>query len=239
MIQNSTKRGGFTIVELLIVIVVIAILAAISVVAYSGVQQRAEASARQAAVGMLEKKLSEYNILHEKYPESISDCPVPTANNLCLTGAVQSDVLYEPLAVNSFGSSTGVVTPGYSLGVVGKTNFAFQVTKEQSGVNEFNRYIDIAPYIDRFGLGTYILSFDLRSKDTSVSDRVQVYLQNGSNTRYYFSIGVSATTDYKRYTLEVNPSGPNPGISQAYLAFYGNYNTGNVPVVKNVVLRKK
>ena len=40
-----TKPRGFTIVELLIVIVVIAILAAISVVAYNGIQQRATASA--------------------------------------------------------------------------------------------------------------------------------------------------------------------------------------------------
>lgn len=36
------KQYGFTIVELLIVIVVIAILAAISVVAYTGIQQRAQ-----------------------------------------------------------------------------------------------------------------------------------------------------------------------------------------------------
>lgn len=36
-----TKSSGFTIVELLIVIVVIAILATISVVAYTGIQSRA------------------------------------------------------------------------------------------------------------------------------------------------------------------------------------------------------
>jgi prepilin-type N-terminal cleavage/methylation domain-containing protein len=43
-----TRERGFTIVELLIVIVVIAILAAISVVAYSGIQQRAKASAAKS-----------------------------------------------------------------------------------------------------------------------------------------------------------------------------------------------
>jgi len=39
------SRSGFTIVELLIVIVVIAILATISVVAYSGIRDRADAAA--------------------------------------------------------------------------------------------------------------------------------------------------------------------------------------------------
>ena len=38
--QKQCKKRGFTIVELLIVIVVIAILAAISIVAYNGIQAR-------------------------------------------------------------------------------------------------------------------------------------------------------------------------------------------------------
>lgn len=42
------KQKGFTIVELLIVIVVIAILAAISIVAYNGIQQRAQISKRES-----------------------------------------------------------------------------------------------------------------------------------------------------------------------------------------------
>ena len=41
MWAKDTNKSGFTIVELLIVIVVIAILAAISIVAYNGIQQRA------------------------------------------------------------------------------------------------------------------------------------------------------------------------------------------------------
>ncbi len=47
------KANAFTIVELLIVIVVIAILAAISIVAYTGIQDRAIASKRESDMAML------------------------------------------------------------------------------------------------------------------------------------------------------------------------------------------
>jgi prepilin-type N-terminal cleavage/methylation domain-containing protein len=56
------KQSGFTLVELLIVIVVIAILAAITVVAYNGVQQRARDSRRKSDVGAIAKALILYQV---------------------------------------------------------------------------------------------------------------------------------------------------------------------------------
>jgi len=62
------SRSGFTIVELLIVIVVIAILAAISVVAYSGIQQRGRMSARASDIASIQKALEIYRVDNGTYP---------------------------------------------------------------------------------------------------------------------------------------------------------------------------
>lgn len=57
MRSHTKTQTGFTIVELLIVVVVIAILAAITVVAYNGIRQRAETSARHAELSQLQRKI--------------------------------------------------------------------------------------------------------------------------------------------------------------------------------------
>ncbi len=58
----SIKQKGFTIVELLIVIVVIGILAAITIVAYNGVQERARVSTVSSSLSQAAKKLAVYQV---------------------------------------------------------------------------------------------------------------------------------------------------------------------------------
>ncbi|MFZ2836289.1 Type II secretion system protein G precursor [compost metagenome] len=61
-------RTGFTIVELLIVIVIIGILAAITIVAYNGVQQRAANSQTTQAMAGWVKALSLYKADNGRWP---------------------------------------------------------------------------------------------------------------------------------------------------------------------------
>ena len=58
---KQIKTSGFTIVELLIVIVIIAILAAITIVAYNGITQRANTSSAKSAAENAIKKIEAYN----------------------------------------------------------------------------------------------------------------------------------------------------------------------------------
>ena len=57
MMGKTNRQTGFTIVELLIVIVVIGILAAITIVAYNAVQERARASSANSDLQLLNKAI--------------------------------------------------------------------------------------------------------------------------------------------------------------------------------------
>lgn len=80
------REKGFTIVELLIVIVIIAILAAITIVAYNGIQNRAKTSSAQAASTNFAKKAEVYNAdgPTSAYPSVSAD----------ITGAASSTTYY-------------------------------------------------------------------------------------------------------------------------------------------------
>ncbi len=66
--KYTQYREGFTIVELLIVIVVIGILAAITIVAYNGIQTRAENIRTTNAVGEYVKGILAYSSINGTYP---------------------------------------------------------------------------------------------------------------------------------------------------------------------------
>jgi type IV pilus assembly protein PilA len=67
-IKKMRKDSGFTIVELLIVIVVIAILATISIVAYSGIQARAKTTKAQANASQVQKIAEAFYADNSRYP---------------------------------------------------------------------------------------------------------------------------------------------------------------------------
>ena len=76
-------KTGFTIVELLIVIVVIAILAAITIVAFNGIQERARVSSVSAALNQATKKIAVYQVDNpNQYPADLASIGITNSGNV-------------------------------------------------------------------------------------------------------------------------------------------------------------
>jgi len=100
--STTTLKQGFTIVELLIVIVVIAILAAISIVAYNGIQARGKNSSAQSSATTVVKKAEIYKVEVGNYPLGMSNLTgAPSTATYNLTGIVYGGSLTNSSATNA------------------------------------------------------------------------------------------------------------------------------------------
>jgi prepilin-type N-terminal cleavage/methylation domain-containing protein len=97
--KKINYQRGFTIVELLIVIVVIGILAAITIVAYNGVQTKAKTTSAVAAANTAMQKAELYNTDQSRYPLLTTE----------LTGAATTTSYY--LTGVTFGTPAATAPP--------------------------------------------------------------------------------------------------------------------------------
>lgn len=101
--SKQIKNKGFTIVELLVVIVVIGILAAITLVTYSGISQRAVVASLKSDLSNSLTKLELYQVQNGSYP-TMNDCssgPDPVPPKICLKSSPGNSYIYSPASGSS------------------------------------------------------------------------------------------------------------------------------------------
>lgn len=126
----SRKSNGFTIVELLIVIVVIGILAAIVIVAYNGIQSRAIDSVVQSDLKNYTNKVLQFYAVNGRYP-------YPNTNSELSTLGVKfsQPTLDATRSSNNMiycgNNSTG---PGFAIVVVSKSGTRYMTSSDDTSV---------------------------------------------------------------------------------------------------------
>lgn len=94
MTSLNKKQQGFTIVELLIVIVVIGILAALVINTFNGIQQKARDTERQTDIKALYGQVEAYYVQNGYYP-SLTDMNTATFRSTNLKG-LDDAALFDP-----------------------------------------------------------------------------------------------------------------------------------------------
>ena len=219
--MNTRSKGGFTIVELLIVIVVIAVLAAVTIVAFNGLSQRARVSQAASQLDQARKKVREYFTINSTYPASLADAGVPDTNGSAYIIASSGSVYC--ISVETAGKTyrvlgdSGTILEGGCQ--AGSTNLALNATVTSSVTSDYGRPIsritngntDTEDYFEAQP-GTAYVTVDLGSPQ--LVGRVVSWHFYG-NPRSYNNNLIQTSVDGSTWTTLFNSAVAGPFIETA------------------------
>lgn len=95
--------------------------------------------------------------------------------------------------------------------------------------NEFLKTIDCAKIFDAYPDSSFEIRFEICGTKPG---KVLVYQQNGVKSRYIFEQTINVTEEFEEVCLIVDPVLRDEGEEESYLAFYGEYGSGVIPIVR-------
>lgn len=217
-VHRDKHTSGFTIVELLIVIVIIGILAAITIVSYTGITQRANVATIQADLANASKKINMYYALYGSYPVSM---PINASGNYCPSA---------PTVDNSYCIKPSGGTFAYSS-TAPYTDFALRA---DNGALAYNATRDQAPAL----LTTTAITAVAATTGTAQISQVLTagaVTPGGATVSYQWQSATTAGGAYSNipgatastYVVSPNVMGKYVRVAVTGTGVYGNTQTSN------------
>lgn len=183
MVSKKQYQSGFTIIELLVVIVVVAILAAITIVAYSGISNRAVASSLQSDLTNASQQLKLFQVDNSYFPTTINCAQPDSSTNRCIKTSNGNS--YTDFQVDNTTSS-----PSFCINITNTNGVSYRIINDNSPhTGNCSRSSCLAIYNagESSGDGIYWI------KPAGTSFKVYCDMGNGGWTRLNNNIASSTT----------------------------------------------
>ncbi len=211
-LSERSESKGFTIVELLVVIVVIGILAAITIVSYTGISNKATLASIQSDLDNASRQLRLFQVDNMAYPTTIStDCSAsPT------TTTAPTNLCIKVSPGNSFGSSytaNNTTSPQtYSLNLTNTNSTIGYLTNDSKPIIPTNSVAPLNPVADWLAIPTgdhYGNFYDSITKTYATVTRTTPKTIYDPNTQHIYDVPANK--------LGINPRSDGKNGSEAVI----------------------
>jgi general secretion pathway protein G len=137
--RASPQPAGFTLIEVLLVLVILVILGSIAVPMFAGIGEEANKNAAKAQVQLLESAIDTYKVISNQYPGSLEDLVVRPADVKAWAGPYIKenkellDPWDNPYKYNNKGAKSGVGYDVWSIGPDGQDGSADDIGNWAAG----------------------------------------------------------------------------------------------------------
>ena len=97
-IQFNKKQSGFTLLELIIVVAILAIIAGALLVAYDGLEKKAQQSQAAFNIGAVDRAVRTYKVLKQEFPSRLDNLVDNSGTMLGLTGLIPTQLFNRLIA---------------------------------------------------------------------------------------------------------------------------------------------